>query len=37
MVENLQDLTFVKYVDRKGLVNEDNPEYAHIAKESNIL
>ena len=35
MVENLQDLTsFVKYVDRKGLVNEDNQEYVSIAKES---
>lgn len=35
MVENLQDLTsFVKYVDRKGLVNEDNQEYVNIAKES---
>ena len=35
MVENLQNLTsFVKYVDRKGLVNEDNQEYVNIAKES---
>ena len=35
MVENLQDLTsFVRYVDRKGLVNEDNQEYVNIAKES---
>ena len=35
MVQNLQDLTsFVKYVDRKGLVNEDNQEYVNIAKES---
>ncbi len=35
MVENLADLTtFVKYVDRKGLVNEANQEYVQIAKES---
>ena len=35
MVQNLQDLTsFVKYVDRTGLVNEDNQEYVNIAKES---
>ena len=35
MVENLQDLSqFVRYVDRKGLVNEDNAQYVDIAKES---
>jgi len=35
MVDNLQDLSsFVRYVDRKGLVNEDNQEYVRIAKES---
>ena len=35
MVENLTDLTqFVRYVDRKGLVNETNLEYVEVAKES---
>jgi hypothetical protein len=35
MVENLNDLTqFVRYVDRKGLVNESNSEYVEVAKES---
>tara|TARA_B100001094_G_scaffold282245_1_gene294227 strand:- start:411 stop:1646 length:1236 start_codon:yes stop_codon:yes gene_type:complete len=35
MVENITDLSqFVRYVDRKGLVNEENNEYVQIAKES---
>jgi hypothetical protein len=35
MVQNITDLSqFVRYVDRKGLVNEENNEYVQIAKES---
>ena len=35
MVENITDLSqFGRYVDRKGLVNEENNEYVQIAKES---
>jgi len=35
MVQNITELSqFVRYVDRKGLVNEGNNEYVEIAKES---
>lgn len=35
MVQNITELSqFVRYVDRKGLVNEENNEYVQIAKES---
>ena len=35
MVQNITDLSqFVRYVDRKGLVNEENNEYVQIARES---
>lgn len=35
MVQNISELSqFVRYVDKKGLVNEQNNEYVQIAKES---